>query len=239
MAIHINSEQLSSGSRENGVWNLNGSIQGSYKILDQHMDTTAIPWINSNLNTLSFEVGASLILEFHLFKDLLDGQDDLTIYKYEDDLETIRNYLEDRFNEFGATLGGDSFSVVITLQDNNKTLKMLFDTSMSLHWNSSNCAPLFDKTGTETGATFYLTTKNIDINPTLYVYISESNSKYIEADDNRPTLLFRNEHDAILNQQVIFRNLVNQFTITIYRQNLPDVFIGLLNQWDLILIPGI
>lgn len=231
--IHINSEQYTSGSRYDGVWTLSSSVRGTYEVIYQTIDSSKIPWISSDTNSLSFQFDENPSVAFSLFLDPAD----LPTYQYSTDLDSIATYIQNRFNTIFVGLGY-GISVTVTNDTDNHRLILIFTSDITIQWDTSSCHTIFKQSGNPFGDTFYMDTSNIDVYPHLFVHIAENIGSIIDTEpDMSSTLIFHTTDTGVLGQKVVFRDATDTLTIKFYRGSFPSTVVPLNNQWDIVLAP--
>lgn len=232
MSIHIDSEIRASGTRYNGVWNLNGYIQGEYEVVEQYIDTKDIPWITSDSNTVIIVVDEEEY-EFPLFS-VIDGS--LDTYSVSTDIDDIALYIKNRFDTISTTLSL-GLTTDVTIDTDGQSFEITFNNVITLKYSEMPMQHIFE-TGDEdlTSNNFYWGYKNIDIHPHLYVQCPEIDGTIInEPDVIDAAFIFHTENRPLTGMRVFIQNGTNQLTMRIYRKTIPGFPLPIRNKWDLIL----
>lgn len=239
MAIHIGSENVESGTRYNGVWSLSAPIKGTYTVVGQSLKDQLIPWATLNNRNLNFDHTVDEDLHNHevvLLSDAAIEDGLLTAI----DMSEIAEAFQYRFDELGDEVV-DTWSVTVTLQNQNTEMKWVWSEEVTIHWDDSSIAKLFGKSGDETGTEFIVSTKHITPYPKLlYVLIEESDSSYSitsqESEVKRPSLIFSTQDSELLNQNIVFGTSTDELTVQLYLINMTNSPIELTASWELTLM---
>lgn len=234
MAIHVSGEDVATGSRYNGTWNLSSSIIDNYSINSQYMDTTAIPWMWSGCHTLR-------VISY----DVLDTQEVTINFDYASigsstNTTTIAGSFQTTFNNALNGLPGAfarTCTVTYTSDTTGNYYTFTFNGQVTLNYayGGSTVKYVFGKTADETNSIFTVYTNYMTITPKfLEVYIAESNTQYNTSRGTHPTLLFSTGNFELTGQALFFKNSVDILTITIYRTNVPISQVPITNQWDIV-----
>jgi hypothetical protein len=232
MTIHLSSENYSTtignGHSYDGTWKLTNTIQGQYKIIEQYIDTTEIPWItvpydhvdiNFNSHSVGFELFASNISD----------------YQYNTNLEEIRAAIQSKFQSVADPFG-DPYTITVTINTTLKAFVLTFSEPVTIEYNQMKLRYIFEtETVSTTATTFYWYYKNIDVTPHLFVKIPEVSSYILERDSSDTAIIFHTDNNPLVGMNITIRNETDELTISIYRSSMPEDPIEITNVWSLIL----
>lgn len=235
MAVHIYSQDRTSGQTYDGIWTLNAPITGTYKLVSQIIDTTPIPWITLDSENMQIANGGLTVETFDIFSSLSD----YNTYRYADDLSAFATYLVARINAVGALHEPVHFGVTGELINEDTQLKLTSTNgNMVFLWSQASCSKVFGKNADESGTVFYLNLYNVTTSPPhLYMTIDESNLPVTTTNSFVPNLILATQDSPLLGQHVRFRN-TSTLTIKLYLINILGDTIDCYNSWELVFLPG-
>lgn len=225
------------------TFNLNSTVQGTYKLVDQTFSTDPIPWVYFDTDAFVLEVnalgGEPETITFNWF-------DDPSVYAYSDDLATVGNVLETAWNTVGASLEViNQFTCTVTLVNNDTQFQIDLTKPVTIRFSDVMCtaSQLFNKstdlTSTDIGGTYriQLSTYYLTTTPNhLFMVIDECPSRFITSSNSttiRPTLIMTTQESAYIGQSIYIRDAVNALNISVYRTNIGTVPVTLNNTWTI------
>lgn len=238
MAVHIYSQDRTTGETYNGTWTLNRSIGGTYKVVSQIVDPTPIPWITQNTRKIYITNYANeepLLTEVDLFAN----DADFNTYRYSDNISDIVTYIVAQINAVGVS-SGQNFSFTGTLINEDTQLKLTATSGYTgILWVVSTCKVIFNKNADEDGTVFYLDLYNLTNNPAhLYMTIDESNLPICTTNTFTPDLILATQDLQLTGQHLRFPSNTMTLTIKLYLINIRSTPIDCNNSWELLLLPG-
>jgi hypothetical protein len=232
MSIHLFSNDYSSGSIYNGVWQVPTTLNKNYKVTYQYITVDSIPWIWNGIHQLVITAGSSTgTVSF-----------DYSTLAYETDTTIIANTLESNINTIvNAFPLTDARNCIVnynaaTLTD-NAFYELTFDDNVVLKFSStlSTSKYIFNIFTDQTISSINLYDTFIYTNPHfLDVYIDESSTQYITSRNTFPTLLWATNDVQFTGQEINFRGSTQSLTIKIYRQNIPISPVPIQGRWNLV-----
>jgi hypothetical protein len=234
MSIHVSSEDVASGTRYNGTWNLPTSLFENYTLDSQYMDTSAIPWMWNGCKALR-------ITSY----DVLDTQETTVNFDYasiglSNNTTTISSSFETTINNALNGLPGAfarSVTVTYTSDVTGKYYTFTFNGQVSLNYayGGSTAKYVFGKRSDETDTVFYVNANFITTTPKfLEIYITQSNTKYNTSRSTYPTMLWSTGDFELTGQNFYFKTAVRTLTIAIFRTNIPIDPVPITNKWDIV-----
>ena len=233
MSVFLYSENVSqttgNGKRYDGVWSLNSYIQGQYRVIEQWIDTTAIPWILEGAsNELDVEYGGETS-NWNLF-DVISEINTIT------DLETVRAAIDAAFQAICAHYDNE-ITCTVTLDDTNENFDINFNLPVTIFYSTMEMRYIFNTPTEDTTDRHHIwSTINIDTSPHLFLTVPEISSTIIEKDNLSSALIFHTADNPLTGMYITIREPTNQLTISIFRRSIPNEPCSLKNIWYLILL---
>lgn len=226
-AVHIDSESRLSGTKYNGIWQFNASIQGQYKIVEQYIDESPIPWIQGSADIIQMAVGFGNFT-FNLFYTYINT------YNITDDLEAIATFMQAKFTDVGLE---QDFTCTVSLNTENDTFELVFNKDVTMRYSAMTGQGIFEYGTVDlTSPNFYWSTKNITLHPHLYAKVNQISSVIIEPDVDKASMIFHTENNPLVGMTFVVNKRVTQFNIAIYRKSLPNDPIQIKNKWDVVFL---
>lgn len=234
MAIHISSNDVSTGTSYNGTFDIADTLIGTYGVDLQSVDTGNIPWMWNACKSLRIRS-----------YDGLDTMEVTINFDYASigtstNTTTIANSLEASINDVMSILPGAyarTVSVVYTAAASGNYYTLTFDGQVTLvySWSGSTAKYVFDKTNDETDTEFSFFSTFMTTSPKfIECYIDESQTEYNTSRGTYPTLLWATSDVEVTGQEIEFLTRTDILTISLYRTNVQIDPVPLSNSWDLI-----
>ena len=242
MTIYINSNDYTSGTSSNGVWDINKTLLGSYTLLSQNVESQDIPWFWTGLDSLVIKTWDpdipattnTFTVVFSSSTGLLD-----TVSTISTQLNTS---LQDKFDDIALINPKFQRSVSHSINTSNQTVTFTFDQPVDILWSnvSSTIREAFGKSATNqiNTSSMVISSKYMTIDPKyLEVYITESETQYNTSHSTSPTILFSTKDSEFTGQLFEIRKSQQQLTIKIYRENVESQVVPLSDEWTLVFSP--
>jgi hypothetical protein len=234
MSVLIDSEDVESGFRYDGVWHLHSSIKGEYSIVDQLVEVGVTPWMWADCNQIKYEIDG-FTYHHHLFRDLQEADAETSTNKI-----TLASYIQTSLQDQSGELplGADPWSVTCVYNFDTDTFDVQFSMVTELIWSESTCAGLFNKLqDSETGTFFQWSAANVTNTPRyLFLKIAECTSTYITDNNTTPSLVLSGENYTISGQNIMFLDSTDTLTIKVYLPNISLSPVPLKTGWEMLLV---
>lgn len=245
--LQIRSQDVSTGTQNNGAWNLSGNTTvGAYTLIGCHISPGDIPWMWTGIDSLSIsdDNGSSSTINLASATGIL---------KSNDESAAIAALIDAELTAWGGNWAG--ISSVVTRTDNGYTIEIDADpgapeVGLNITWSTSDARFVFNKesagveqtTGNSDPIT--ITSAHVENRPAfLLCTITEAtNIQFIGTHTSNTTFLLSTNTPAELipYQYCVFRNVHNKLNITVRREDY-DRFQGANEMpndavwWDLVL----